>query len=279
SLNRNCCTGKVCPSRDVCPTGARSGRDHSSVPATRGRAEAESTYPCPRAFFVCGDGHNPDKGTENMKLEIPSIEDFAAARRSGKAMNAIADLGGIRPQAGGDSILSLRERINDDDGKAAATVELAKIGIKIADLNLGALGDRGGDGRKAVGACRRALNQLADAAVLPSVDAAGRKRILAACEWIGAHIASADRQHKLDHKAAFPGGLTKAPARRSAYSGRVTAWHDPTLTITANRNAVSASLSPACSTATAATNASGHRSARGLSALAARWYRRHWLRN
>lgn len=136
-----------------------------------------------------------------MKLEVPTISDFAGARRAAEAMNAISNIAGMRQQGAGNSVTDLRERINDDDGKAAATVELAKIGVKVADLNLESIPQRGSESRKAVGACRRALNQLADAASSPSVDAAGRKRILTACEWIGAHISAGERQHKLDQDA------------------------------------------------------------------------------
>jgi len=138
-----------------------------------------------------------------MKLQVPSIGDFAAARRSAEALNVIASLGdGMRPQPRGDSILALREQVNNTDNEAAATAELAKIGIKVSDLNTAAIHKGGSEGRKAVGACRRALNQLADAAQSSSIDAAGRKRILTACEWLGAHIAAGERQYKLDEDAA-----------------------------------------------------------------------------
>lgn len=135
-----------------------------------------------------------------MKIETPSIADFAAARRSADAINAIANMGGMRPLPG-NSIEALRDKINDDAGQDAATVELAKLGIKVADLNLRAIPERGSEGRKAVSACRRALNQLADASSLPSVDAAGRKRIMEAVEWIGAHISAGEHKRKIDDEA------------------------------------------------------------------------------
>lgn len=139
-----------------------------------------------------------------MSIEIPSIADFAAARRSAEAMSAIANIGnaiGARAQASGNAVQGLREIIGSDDNQSVAVAELAKVGVSIAELLEHDDGKPGMDDRKAVALCRRAVNKLSEAARSPSLDANGRKRIMQAIDWCAAHIAVAEHQNAADAEA------------------------------------------------------------------------------